>query len=169
VVLRFRRPFWEEALRFGAGEDGPGTREVKFLMGDGAFPTWWTPSPVQAPLLTAWAGGDAALRVLAGGDPVGTALASLAGMLGVERARVEAELEEGFFHDWQADPFARGAYSYGPAGALEARAELARPVGDTLFFAGEATAAGGWNGTVDGAIGSGRRAAREILERNRSD
>jgi monoamine oxidase len=169
VVLRFRRPFWEEALRFGAGEDGPGTREVKFLMGDGAFPTWWTPSPVQAPILTAWAGGGAALRVLAGGDPVGTALASLAGMLGVERARVEAELEECRFHDWQADPFARGAYSYGPAGALEARAELGRPAGDTLFFAGEATAAGGWNGTVDGAIESGRRAAREILERNRSE
>ncbi len=168
VVLRFRRPFWEEALRFGGGEDGPGTREVKFLMGDGAFPTWWTPSPVQAPLLTAWAGGGAALRVLAGGDPAGTALASLAGMLGVERARVEAELEECHFHDWQADPFARGAYSYGPAGALEARAELGRPTGDTLFFAGEATAADGWNGTVDGAIESGRRAAREILERNRS-
>lgn len=166
VVFRFRRPFWEEALRF-PGEDDPGVRELKFFMGDGAFPTWWTPSPVQAPLLTAWAGGGAARRVLAGGDPIGSALDTLAEMLGMERGRVEAELEECHRHDWDADPFARGAYSSVPAGALEARAELARPVGDTLYFAGEATATDGWNGTVDGAIESGRRAAREILERVR--
>lgn len=166
IVFRFRRPFWEDVLRF-AGEDGPGTRELKFLMGDGAFPTWWTPSPVQAPLLTAWAGGGAARRVLDAGDPVGAALDSLARMLGTERARVEAELEECHRHDWDADPFARGAYSWVPAGALEARDELARPVEDTLYFAGEATATDGWTGTVDGAIRSGRRAAREILARLR--
>jgi monoamine oxidase len=164
IVFRFRRPFWEDALRFG-GEDGPGTRELKFLMGDGAFPTWWTPSPVQAPLLTAWAGGGAARRVLDGGDAIGAALDSLARMLGTERGRVEAELEACHRHDWDADPFARGAYSWVPAGALEARDELARPVGDTLYFAGEATAADGWTGTVEGAIRSGRRAAREILAR----
>lgn len=51
-----------------------------------------------------------------------------------------------------------------PAGALDAQATLARAVEDTLFFAGEATCAGGMNSTVEGALGSGRRAAREIRE-----
>jgi monoamine oxidase len=37
------------------------------------------------------------------------------------------------------------------------------PIGDTLFFAGKATDFRGQNGTVDGAIASGQRAAAEIL------
>jgi len=40
----------------------------------------------------------------------------------------------------------------------------ARPVANTLFFAGEATDIGGHNGTVHGAIASGRRAATEIAQ-----
>jgi len=36
-------------------------------------------------------------------------------------------------------------------------------VENTLFFAGEATDATGHNGTVHGAIASGRRVVREIL------
>src|SRR5690606_11987840 len=112
---------------------------------------------------TAWAGGGAARRVRAGGDIVVAALASLARMTGMERGELEAGLEGWDWYDWLADPFARGAYSYVPAGALEAQALLARPVEDTVCFAGEATAPDGWNGTVDGAFESGRRAAREVL------
>ena len=40
---------------------------------------------------------------------------------------------------------------------------LAEPVEDTLFFAGEHTAAGGHHATVHGAIASGRRAAERVL------
>ena len=50
-----------------------------------------------------------------------------------------------------------------PAGALDAPDALAKPVAGTLFFAGEATDTTGRTGTVDGAIASGRRAARELL------
>jgi len=161
-VLRFRDAFWEDLLRFPGGR---GTEELKMFMGDVPFPTWWTPSPVCAPVLTAWAGGGAAERVRAEGDPVGAALDSLARMLGTGRRRVEAGLEAVRHHDWDADPFSRGAYSYVPAGALPARDELKRPVADTLFFAGEATAEDGWNGTVNGAVETGARAAREVLAR----
>lgn len=163
IAFRFRRPFWEDVLRFRE-EDGD-LSEHKFLMSDRAFPTWWTPSPVLTPSIVAWAGGGDARRVReAGGDPVETALASLAEILSVDRGRVEAELEECRWHDWDADPFARGAYSYVPAGALPAQKALGRPVDGTLFFAGEATAPDGWNGTVDGALESGQRAAREVLQ-----
>jgi monoamine oxidase len=89
-------------------------------------------------------------------------------MLGVRRSRVDRELDEWHFHDWDADPFSRGAYSYVPAGALSAQKALGRPVDGTIFFAGEATASDGHNGTVDGAIETGRRAAREILARLRA-
>jgi len=41
---------------------------------------------------------------------------------------------------------------------------LGSPIINTLFFAGEATDNSGHNGTVHGAIASGRRAAREIIK-----
>lgn len=160
VVFRFREFVWERLEGLEADE------EVKFFQPEGGrFNVWWTPSPVRAPVLTAWAGGSAAERMEAEGvDPVELALEELAGWLGATRAEVEAELEEWHRHDWAADPFARGAYSYVPAGALDAQAALGRPVEGTLFFAGEATRTGGMNSTVEGALGSGRRAAREVLD-----
>lgn len=76
-----------------------------------------------------------------------------------------ASLPEGtFLHNWQADPFARGAYSYIPTGALEAQALLAQPLAGALVFAGEALTTDELITTVHGAIGSGRRAARVLLE-----
>ena len=164
VVLRFRESLLERRLRFGDADE---TGERAFFLTDGPFPTWWTASPMCAPRLTAWAGGGAAHRLRERGDPAAAALDALARMLGVPRGEVEGELETWHHHDWHADPFSRGAYTYVPAGALPAQAALGAPVEDTLFFAGEATATEGMNGTVDGAIESGLRAAREILHRLR--
>lgn len=65
-------------------------------------------------------------------------------------------------HDWQSDPFSRGAYSYAAVGGSGAAAELARPLDRTIFFAGEATSSD-QTGTVAGAIESGKRAASEVL------
>ncbi|MDR2997173.1 MAG: FAD-dependent oxidoreductase [Microbacterium sp.] len=60
---------------------------------------------------------------------------------------------------WSTDPYSHGAMSYLPAGATpQHRANLAQPIGDRLFFAGEALDAER-PGTVIGAIDSGRRAA----------
>ena len=52
----------------------------------------------------------------------------------------------------------REAYSYILVGGRGAVAELARPVEDTLYFAGEATQEG-FSGTVASTIASGYRAA----------
>jgi monoamine oxidase len=49
-------------------------------------------------------------------------------------------------------------------GGESAAASLAKPVQGTLFFAGEATALDGHNGTVHGAMTSADRAARELLQ-----
>jgi monoamine oxidase len=78
-------------------------------------------------------------------------------------ASVEALLSAFAVADWQADPFSLGAYSYIPVGGIVAPMKLAEPVADTLFFAGEATAADGDSATVHGAIKSGYRAAGEVL------
>ena len=56
----------------------------------------------------------------------------------------------------------RGAYSFVRVGGTRATALLARPISQTLFFAGEATSPD-QSGTVPGAIESGRRAAQQIL------
>ena len=78
-----------------------------------------------------------------------------------------ADLEAAYFHDWQSDPFSRGAYSYSKVGSDGAQKALAAPLDHTLFFAGEATDLSGHNGTVHGAIASAHRAAEEILPRER--
>lgn len=62
---------------------------------------------------------------------------------------------------WEQDPFARGGYAFfDPSFDPELRAWLARPCG-RLFFAGEHTSLK-WQGYMNGAIESGRRAAFEI-------
>jgi monoamine oxidase len=114
-------------------------------------------------MLTAWAGGHAADRMLAeGGEAmIDRALDALAATLGIPRRRLASMLVAAHTHDWQADPFSRGAYSYAGVGGSGAHRELAKPLAGTLFFAGEATS--GQTGTVAGAIESGRRAARQVL------
>ena len=80
------------------------------------------------------------------------------------RSQLESLLEGVQFVDWSEDPFARGAYAYDLAGApSDLLQQLAAPEQDTLFFAGEATSLTGRGGTVDGAIETGTRAARELL------
>jgi len=62
---------------------------------------------------------------------------------------------------WEQDPYARGGYAYfDPAFDPSLRAWLARPFG-RLFFAGEHTSIK-WQGYMNGAVESGRRAAAEV-------
>lgn len=65
---------------------------------------------------------------------------------------------------WQADPFARGSYSFDRLGQQPGdRRRLAAPEGPHLFFAGEASHAH-FYATVHGAYESGIRAARQRLQ-----
>jgi monoamine oxidase len=159
VVLHFRKPFWEEI------DDGR-YRDGAFFRAPGApFPTFWSAVPLRGSLLNAWAGGPKA-KSLAGrseAELASTALDSMQSMFG-RKVRVRGLLERAYLHDWQADPFARGAYSYVVAGGTGARKALAAPVQNTLFFAGEAAATEGESGTVAGALQSGTSAARQVLD-----
>jgi monoamine oxidase len=159
INLRFATPFWE-TLQAGV------FREVSFfhVAADAPFRTFWTQAPVHAPLLVAWAGGPRAERLAAagsGGAIVALAIQSLEQLFGAQ-AGIAEQLESFYWHDWQQDPFARGAYSYVLVGGSGARALLGQPLQDTLFFAGEATDTADEAGTVAGALQSGLRAAREV-------
>jgi monoamine oxidase len=161
VALRFRTPFWEN-LESGRFRDA-----AFFYSVDTAFPTFWTSAPLRSPLLNAWVGGPpaAALSEKPAATLIHTALESVRTMFGALVPTGAIELEAGFIHNWQHDPFSRGAYSYVSVGHHEtARASLARPLDDTLFFAGEATDTEGEAATVAGALQSGARAAREVMQ-----
>jgi monoamine oxidase len=158
VVLRFRRAFWEEL-------HGGRFLDAGFLHAPQApFRTMWTALPARVPLLTAWAGGPRAVE-LAGSsrdELIEHALVSVQTVL-TAGPEVRDELAAAYTHDWLRDPYAWGAYSYITVGGSGAPAELAQPLRDTLYFAGEA-AHPGESGTVEAALQSGRRAAREIAK-----
>ncbi len=67
--------------------------------------------------------------------------------------------------DWTAEPYILGGQSYPMInGTNDDRVQLAAPVDDKIFFAGEATDFTGEFGTVSGALKSGERAAKELVE-----
>ena len=88
---------------------------------------------------------------------------SLRAIFGASALGDAGRLLGAYHHDWIADPYARGVYSYGGVGAIRARESLAEPVADTLYLSGEALAEGGRNATVHGALMSGKRAAERLL------
>jgi len=165
LTLEFRRPFWEN-ISAKCGRDSTTLSNLSFLLSrNPAFPTWWTMLPERRPVITGWAPAMSAVEVSRAGEEeaVNKALATLSELLRFEKSEMEELLENSYFHDWQRDPYSRGAYSYARVGGAKASRALGAPVDDTLFFAGEATDVSGHNGTVHGAIASGKRAAAEIL------
>jgi monoamine oxidase len=92
------------------------------------------------------------------------AIKSLHQIFGLAESHLRELLVASYTHDWHSDPFTRGAYAYLPVNGLELQQTLALPVDAALYFAGEATSLG-QIGTVHGALESGRRAAREVLEK----
>ncbi len=157
LVFVFQEPLWRAT---------PAGNDLLFVV-DGAqpIPTWWTANPSPAAIITGWAGGPAATHLagMPADSLVDVAIESLSHTIDVPTGPLQDALVACHRHDWRHDPFARGAYSYVLAGGLGSAAKLARPVHDTLFFAGEATAGRGINATMEGALETGQRAADQIV------
>jgi monoamine oxidase len=172
IMFRFAERFWDDNdfLRRRSGGKSGNAEPLNFVHSSDRFvPTWWTGAPLRSPILTGWAGGHAADALLAEGKEAlaDRALDSLAAACRMRRRTLDPLLRATWTHDWQSDPFSRGAYSYAGIGGTGAHDALARPVCRTLFFAREATDAK-QTGTVAGAIESGRRAARQVVGRSAS-
>jgi monoamine oxidase len=167
ITFRFREPFWGSASNIPNAR-GRDLSQMSFVFSQQKpFPTWWTTLPIRSAILVGWAAGPNAQTLRGRSEEfiLQQAIASLSAILGTDIQSLREWLDSWHFHDWQSDPFSRGAYSYVMVGGMDAQKELAAPVVDTLFFAGEATESQGHHATVHGAISSGYRAAREILER----
>ncbi|MGA7158594.1 MAG: NAD(P)/FAD-dependent oxidoreductase [Acidobacteriaceae bacterium] len=128
---------------------------------------WWTahPEPELQPAITAWIGGPAA-KSLTGKSPTQLgreACATLASVFSLPEDLIQSQLISTHTHDWTTDPFSRGAYSYIPAGAIDAPAIMSQPQSNTLFFAGEHTDTTAHWGTVHAALRTGLRAAAQVL------
>lgn len=167
LTLVFREAFWRKP---GVTRASAGLGDMLFLFSDNPwFPTWWSKLPSAAPVLTAWCAGPRAQQYC--GQPASLleqkAVEALAASLAIAAEKVARRLQASYVHDWQADPYSRGAYSYVLVGGAEqGQRQLAAPVAGTLFFAGEATNFHGHHATVHGAMSSGYRAAAEILGGN---
>ena len=156
VTLVFRRRFWDRVAS-----------DLSFLFSDHPlFPTWWSRLPLREPVLVGWAAGSRGEALSRRSKPaiVRIALGALAETFSVEPAQLKTLLVSAHTHDWQADRFSRGAYSWPVVGGADAMRDLAEPLQQTLFFAGEATDVSGHSGTVHGAVASGVRAAEEVLQ-----
>src|SRR5262249_4508360 len=109
-------------------------------------------------ILTLLAGGSASdltQAIVAKEGPKG--LARNLEFLGAQRAELIASRQI----VWEHDPWARGGYAFfDPSFDPELRPWLSRPL-DRLFSAGEHTSIR-WQGYMNGAVESGRRAAAEI-------
>jgi monoamine oxidase len=149
--LRFARAFWPTDVDWlGQIEPGPGD-----------WMEWVSlAKPLNQPVLIGFHAGPSAVALEALDDAavVASAMASLRRLygpgipepIGVQISR------------WHADPFSGGAYSFNALGSTPAdRQELAKPMAQRLFFAGEASHPNLF-GTVHGAYLSGLRAAAEL-------
>ena len=153
IILKFRHRFWDERLYF--------------LHTDGFLPQYWAAAKGKSEtshILTAFIGGsraEALARMQV--DPIRFALDELDELFGASLA--SRSFEKGFVADWSADPYVRGLYSYPSLTTTEADREmLARSLDGKVFFAGEATDTAGHSGTVHGAMATGCRAAREVMD-----
>jgi monoamine oxidase len=148
-LLQFSRRFWRSpgqvrafgsALPFGAVWDGNEEQRGK------------------AGILNLLAGGgasDATQEIVARSGVQG--LAATLDWLGARDAVLVGSKQV----VWEQDPYARGGYAFfDPGFDPQLRQWLSRPAG-RVFFAGEHTSIK-WQGYMNGAVESGRRAAAEI-------
>jgi monoamine oxidase len=157
LTLVFKQKFWDPNLSF------------LFAPGESP-PTWWTPAPHEAPVFTAWAGGPKAellLELIAADGDAGAlldrTLATLAKIFALPVSQLRQMLSSWHMHNWHSDDYARGAYSYVQAGALDAPEKMRIPVEDTVYFAGEHTDVTGHWGTVHAALAAGAHAADQVM------
>ena len=138
-----------EWLSYRVPEETPGKASF--------FLTW----PFGQNLMIGFVGGDFAWQLTQAGTDaaVDFVLGEVEAMVG---SKAREKFVKGTLTQWGNDPLTLGAYAALRPGASGARAVLARPLDDRLFFAGEA-AAGPYYATCGGAWRSGELTARDVI------
>lgn len=160
INLQFSEAFWKNPEHTG----GKVLDDLFFLFSEAHIPTWWTQHPQQDALLTGWMGGPKAeaLQQLSAQELEEKAIDSLLQVFAISEKKLRGLLQGAATHNWSADPYFHGAYSYEVVDGHQHIHTLSEPEDHTLFFAGEALHAGAEIGTVEGALASGLEAARKM-------
>ena len=179
ATLIFRSPFWAthaaRSVRRGKALNSQYART--FMAPLLPIPIWWTREGIrdqhggdgeQLTTVVGWAFARKAESLLQAQrseeEMRSVAIASFSRALQCRRGVVEQQLLGYASYDWSSDPWTCGGYSYAPKGCFDSHRQLSMPLGDLLFFAGEASDFLGMNGTVHGAINSGHRSAEQVLK-----
>ncbi|MCP4950296.1 MAG: NAD(P)-binding protein [Proteobacteria bacterium] len=152
IALRFAKPFWpEDAYRLGLFNSSTENLIEYFPM---------TPYSGEPVIVGLTRGRHArSLETAKKEDVVQQALTDLKFMFG---SGAPTSAVESVVTAWHSDEFSGGAYSHvAPGASFTDYRTLAKPFGERIFFAGEATHAT-YPGTAHGAFLSGERVAKEI-------
>jgi monoamine oxidase len=147
---------------------------ARFGLTDNDFLTYAVPNdvPAEACYFLTWPTGfDVAVGFVGGqfgwdlsagseADAVDFALGAFANMMG---SNVRNHFVKGLMTDWATNPLTLGAYAAAKPGRFEARKDLASPLGDRVFFAGEAVG-GRYKALLSGAHLSGDYIGGEVVE-----
>ncbi len=120
------------------------------------FLTW----PFDFDIMIGWVGGQFAWDMTAAGQKVAIdfALEELVKMVGSDARK---HFVKGHLTGWGLNPWTLGAYAAAIPGHYGARADLAKPLAERLFFAGEAVA-GPYKMLCSGAYMSGEAVANDV-------
>jgi monoamine oxidase len=118
--------------------------------------------PHGRPLIEAFLGGSNA-RALEAAGPAAMADFAMGELVSLFGGAMRGRLRVLATTAWGAEPWTRGAYSYARPGHADARAGLAAPIDDRVFFAGEATSPHDFS-TAHGAYLTGVAAAEAALK-----
>ncbi|UOF00927.1 flavin monoamine oxidase family protein [Bdellovibrio reynosensis] len=158
MVFKFKTRFWETLT-----EAAPA-----FLRADPEyyFPTWWTQNPVRTNYLVAWQGGPKAFEMSrwSADRKITAALTTLAEVTAKNVQFIKDQVLESHNHNWSADPYTLGAYSYTRVQHKKTPHNFSLPFEKRIWVCGEATAKGSAQGTVHGAIEQGKKAALQIIK-----
>jgi monoamine oxidase len=163
ILLEFDKVFWEDMQTEHLA--GKSLKNMGFLLSDEEIPTWSTQLPQHSAVLTGWLGGPAAARKKDAGDEVllQQSLQSLSNIFKRPTEELKRMLVSFHIVNWTNEPFTRGSYAYDTVESPSARKVLAKPIENTIFFAGEYLYDGPAMGTVEAALTSGKQAAERII------
>jgi monoamine oxidase len=153
VILEFPRRFWSEGVNWFFSLKSTAPWGVAFSTLDVVHP--------GRHILAMWHSGSLARQREDLGDDAVVKIA----LAEARQAAGEAipEPARARITRWGKDPYSRGAYFFPKVGSRAGdMAALSGPVGNRLFFAGEATSVA-YFGTVPGAILSGQREAGKVI------
>jgi monoamine oxidase len=153
IQMLFAEPVGDGTVRAPGGFSTPG-EDIYFDLPH--------PTPDGEQPVTGWFSASAAQQLSDMGERA--AVEMIMTWLGTASGdnQLQEKLKWHYYKDWVKDPYSLGSYSITRPGGRGQREVLGRPMLDTVFFAGEATAPPPHYQTVHGAYMSGKRVAAEV-------